>query len=86
MAENSDSPQKKDVEEPQAEENLVDPQTTLRSKCDESKCQATRLRYEQCNERVSQKTETTETCAEELVDFFSCVDHCVAKTLFNELK
>ena len=35
-------------------------------------------KLEECNTRVSAKTETEETCAQELYDYIHHVDHCVS--------
>ena len=33
--------------------------------------------------KVKSKTKTTETCFEEILDFYHCVDHCAAKDIFK---
>lgn len=33
-----------------------------------------------CNDRVSSRSSTEETCTEELFDYLHCVDHCVSKS------
>lgn len=59
----------------------------FQEKCGEKpKLVALHEKLEQCNERVSSKKQTTETCTEELIDYFHELDHCVAKTLFTKLK
>lgn len=68
------------------EEELVDPQETLRESCKEKHCQNYASRLQDCNDRVNSKTKTAETCFEEVVDLFHCVDHCASKTLFSKLK
>ncbi|XP_076750162.1 ubiquinol-cytochrome c reductase 11 kDa subunit [Xylocopa sonorina] len=69
------------------DEEVVDPQKIIRGKCSaEGKCAHLQLILETCNERVSSKTQTEETCMEELLDYVECVDHCVAKVLFSKLK
>ncbi|XP_014249766.1 cytochrome b-c1 complex subunit 6, mitochondrial-like [Cimex lectularius] len=67
------------------DEELVDPQVTLKESC-EPNCKSFKDRLNECSARVSSKSQTTETCVEELMDFVHCVDHCVAKTLFTKLK
>lgn len=69
------------------EEDIVDPQTVLREKCAEHG-NAPRLfeKYQACNDRVNSKSQTTETCVEELFDYLHELDHCVNKTLFSKLK
>ena len=44
------------------------------------------FRLEECNERVNSKTKTTETCMEEVIDFYHCVDHCAGPKIFAKLK
>ena len=58
---------------------MVDHQEVLREKCGEQpKCTKLKELMEECNDRVEGAEETEETCAEELFDFFHCVDHCVS--------
>lgn len=62
------------------QEEAVDHQEVLREKCGElPKCSSLKDKLDTCNERVSGKSSTTETCTEELFDFVHCVDHCVSK-------
>ncbi|XP_003746995.1 cytochrome b-c1 complex subunit 6, mitochondrial [Galendromus occidentalis] len=69
------------------EQELVDPQTTLREKCrEEPKCAAFKEKWDACETRVRSRKKTAETCSEELIDFIQCVDHCVAPELFKHLK
>ncbi|XP_070156835.1 cytochrome b-c1 complex subunit 6, mitochondrial [Polyergus mexicanus] len=69
------------------EEELVDPQKVLREQCaQEVKCSNLQEKLTTCNDRVNSRSNTEETCLEELVDYVQCVDHCVAKTLFSKLK
>ncbi|CAG5076743.1 Similar to UQCRH: Cytochrome b-c1 complex subunit 6, partial [Cotesia congregata] len=66
---------------------LVDPQKVLREKCQEQpKCVKFQERLSTCNDRVNSRTKTEETCLEELIDYVSCVDHCVSHDLFSKLK
>lgn len=75
------------AEDEPEEEELVDPQQTLRDSCnEEKKIQALREKYDTCNDRVNSRSKTTETCVEELFDYLHEVDHCVTKTLFSKLK
>nr|BAN20397.1 unkown protein [Riptortus pedestris] len=67
------------------DEELVDPQVVLKEQCGD-KCTNYKAKLDECYERVSSRSQTTETCAEELFDFIHCVDHCVAKDLFSKLK
>ena len=65
--------------EEEEEEDVVDPQDELKEKCAElSKCSKMRERLDECNDRVSSRTKTMETCTEEMFDFVHCVDHCVS--------
>lgn len=60
-------------------QDVEDPQDVLKAKCAElPKCAKFAEELETCNERVSSKTNTTETCMQELFDFVHCVDHCVS--------
>ncbi|XP_016986368.1 cytochrome b-c1 complex subunit 6, mitochondrial [Drosophila rhopaloa] len=69
------------------EEKLVDPQADLREKCEaKDHIQSLYQKYQECNDRVNGRSKTTETCMEELFDFVTEVDHCVAHTLFSKLK
>lgn len=68
------------------EEELVDPQTTLREKCAESHCTKYVEELQKCNDRVSSKSNTTESCYEELIDYVHCVDHCVSHDIHKYLK
>ncbi|XP_055641063.1 cytochrome b-c1 complex subunit 6, mitochondrial [Toxorhynchites rutilus septentrionalis] len=69
------------------EEDIIDPQTVLREKCAQEG-HATHLyeKYQACNDRVNSRSQTTETCVEELFDYMHELDHCVNKTLFSKLK
>ena len=69
------------------EEELVDPHDTLKEQYrDSAHCKSFLAKLEECNTRVNSKSETTETCAEELFDLLHCVDHCIAPKLFAKLK
>lgn len=69
------------------EEELVDPHQELKAKCSEAKhCAGYKAKLEECNDRVNSRSKTAETCVEELVDFYHCVDHCIVKDLFKMLK
>ena len=39
-----------------------------------------------CNDRVNSRSQTTETCVEELFDYLHHLDHCVQQSLFSKLK
>ncbi|KAL1501776.1 hypothetical protein ABEB36_007041 [Hypothenemus hampei] len=69
------------------EAELVDPQQVLRDQCLETAhCKTLADKYQACNDRVRSRSETTETCVEELFDLLHAVDHCVTKDLFSKLK
>ena len=52
---------------------------TLKEKCGQNKeCVALHEKLTTCNDRVNGKSNTTETCSEELFDYLHCVDHCVS--------
>ncbi|XP_063709458.1 cytochrome b-c1 complex subunit 6, mitochondrial [Culicoides brevitarsis] len=76
------------VKAQEEEEELVDQQDALRTKCREENGHAKHLweKYQGCNDRVNSKTQTSETCVEELVDYLHALDHCVSATLFKKLK
>ncbi|BES96499.1 Cytochrome b-c1 complex subunit 6-like, mitochondrial [Nesidiocoris tenuis] len=67
------------------EEELVDPQDVLREQC-QPHCASWKEKLETCNERVRSRSQTAETCVEEVIDFLHCMDHCVVKDLFSKLK
>lgn len=69
------------------EEEVVDPVEELREACTElKKINALFEELQNCNDRVSSKTKTAETCEQELFDFIHARDHCVAKQLFSRLE
>ncbi|XP_031847084.1 ubiquinol-cytochrome c reductase 11 kDa subunit [Nomia melanderi] len=69
------------------DDELIDPQKVLREKCSrKSECKTLQDKLNTCNDRVNSRTQTEETCLEELIDYVECVDHCVAETLFSKLK
>ncbi|XP_039752278.1 cytochrome b-c1 complex subunit 6, mitochondrial-like [Pararge aegeria] len=69
------------------EEELVDPQQALRDECSQ-KPDAQNLwgKYQECNDRVNSRSNTAETCEEELIDYIHILDKCVNKDLFKRLK
>ncbi|XP_071515019.1 cytochrome b-c1 complex subunit 6, mitochondrial-like [Panulirus ornatus] len=74
-------------EEEEEEEDLVDPLDGLKEACGASShCAELNERLSSCNDRVSSRSMTEETCSEELFDYLHCVDHCLAQTLFKKLK
>lgn len=69
------------------DDELVDPLDTLKEKCrGEPKCAAYGERLQECTDRVNSRSQTMETCTEELFDFLHCVDHCASKDIFKHLK
>ncbi|XP_067846157.1 cytochrome b-c1 complex subunit 6, mitochondrial [Heptranchias perlo] len=73
--------------EDEEEEDLVDPITTIRDQCEQNeKCVALRSRLGTCEERVNSRSQTAETCTEELFDFLHARDQCVADNIFSKLK
>jgi ubiquinol-cytochrome c reductase subunit 6 len=72
----------------QEEEELVDPGVVLKEKCSATDKHTVQLkaRLEECNNRVSGKSQTSETCTEELFDYLHALDHCVSQRLFSQLK
>lgn len=43
-------------------------------------------KYQKCNDRVNSKSQTTEQCTEEFFDYLHELDHCVAHSLWSNLK
>ncbi|CAM1292803.1 Uncharacterised protein g551 [Pycnogonum litorale] len=75
------------VEDEEEDEELIDPMDTLKDDCREKpNCVSFNEKLQQCADRVNSRSKTEETCEEELMDYFHCVDHCVSKTLFSKLK
>ena len=64
-------------------QDLVDPATAIKEACAENHCTAYKAKLDECNDRVRSKNKTTETCFEEILDFYHCVDHCAAKDVFK---
>lgn len=77
---------KAEEEDEEEEEDLVDPATAIKEACAENNCAALKAKLDECNDRVRGKTKTTETCFEEILDFYHCVDHCAAKDVFKHVK
>lgn len=52
---------------------------SVRETCGSSKpCSGYKEKLERCNDRVNGKSQTEETCVEELFDFLHCADSCVS--------
>ncbi|XP_062920591.1 cytochrome b-c1 complex subunit 6, mitochondrial [Mobula hypostoma] len=74
-------------EDEEEEEELVDPIINIREQCEQlEKCVQLRSRLDTCTDRVNSRSQTTETCTEELFDFLHARDHCVAEQIFSRLK
>merc|ERR1712179_725697 len=82
-AEEEDEPEEEEEED---EEDLIDPATAIKEACAENMCTSYKAKLGECEERVKSKTKTTETCFEEILDFYHCVDHCAAKDIFKHVK
>ncbi len=72
----------------QEEEELVDPGVVLKEKCAATDKHTLHLKakLEECNNRVNSRSQTAETCTEELFDYLHALDHCVTLKLFSQLK
>merc|ERR1712018_913732 len=69
------------------EEDLVDPAVQIKEDCANSAaCISSKERLDACNERVNSKENTEETCLEEILDFYHCMDHCAGPKIFSKLK
>ena len=74
-------------EEEEEEEDLVDPAEQIKTSCAESgECSKYKGRLDECTSRVESKSQTTETCFEEILDFYHCMDHCASKEIFSKVK
>ena len=82
-AEDEDEPEEEEEED---EEDLIDPAVEIKEKCADDHCTKYKNRLDECNDRVTSKNNTTETCLEEILDFYHCVDHCAANKIFAVLK
>ncbi|XP_068211509.1 cytochrome b-c1 complex subunit 6, mitochondrial-like [Palaemon carinicauda] len=84
---NDDPEEEEAEEEEEEEEELQDPLDSLKVECGNSKhCASLSEKYNECNDRVSSRTRTEETCSEELFDYLHCIDHCLTNSLFQKLK
>ncbi|XP_048394583.1 cytochrome b-c1 complex subunit 6, mitochondrial isoform X2 [Stegostoma tigrinum] len=64
-----------------------DPMIAIRERCEQiEKCVKLREILDSCTERVSSRSQTEETCTEELFDFLHARDHCVAENILSKLK
>ncbi|CAL1544270.1 unnamed protein product, partial [Lymnaea stagnalis] len=56
-----------------------DPIDEIKQHCGEKEeCVKLKQRLDECTARVESRSKTSETCAEELIDFMHCIDHCVS--------
>merc|ERR1711972_1125576 len=89
-AEEEDEPEEEEEageEEEEDEEDLVDPAVQIKEDCANSAaCISSKERLDACNERVNSKENTKETCLEEILDFYHCMDHCAGPKIFAKLK
>ena len=84
-AEEEEEPEPEEEEE--EEEDLVDPAQNIKDQCaDSNECSKYKSRFEECTSRVESKNQTTETCFEEILDFYHCMDHCASKEIFSKVK
>lgn len=68
------------------EEELEDPLDKVREACGEhAECTKLKDELELCNQRVSSRSNTEETCVQELFDFLECQDKCVSRLSYNLL-
>lgn len=69
-----------------AQDDASNPQDILKEKCGERpKIAAFYEKLQTCNDRVSSRKKTEETCAEELFDYMDALNNCVAENLFSKL-
>merc|ERR1711941_235566 len=74
-------------DEDEEEEELIDPLVTLREQCNSrTTAKALQAEYARCSERVESRSETEETCTQELFDMLHHRDECVAKQIHRFLK
>ncbi|KJP89749.1 hypothetical protein AK88_00457 [Plasmodium fragile] len=74
-------PKFKEREESQ---RTVDPRIELEKKC-QAKCVRPVHEYQSCVSRVQAKPEMKGNCLGQHEEMYICIDHCVAKDLFNYL-
>ncbi|XP_038657211.1 cytochrome b-c1 complex subunit 6, mitochondrial-like [Scyliorhinus canicula] len=74
-------------DEEEEEEEVVDLLTNIREQCEQIETCVKLLEIlDACTERVSSRSQTEETCTEELFDVLHTWDHCVAEKIFSKLK
>merc|ERR1712080_484969 len=84
--EEAEAEEEEEEEDEEDEEDLIDPHEVVREECATDHCQAVKARLDECNARVESKSATTETCFEEILDFYHCIDHCASKIILSKLK
>jgi len=86
-AEGDDDDDDDDDDDEEDEEDPEDPADALRESCTKSAtCRPLSKSFDACEERVSSKSKTEETCLEEYLNFIKCRDKCVSRDLFSKLK
>ena len=78
--------EEEEEDEDEDEEDLIDPADAIKEECKTSHCQSAMDKLEACNDRVNSKPDTEETCYEEILDFYHCLDHCASPKTFSKLK
>ncbi|XP_038074662.1 cytochrome b-c1 complex subunit 6, mitochondrial-like isoform X2 [Patiria miniata] len=64
-----------------------DPRDEILENCrEDSHCAGFKQELEVCQERVTSRSNTEETCTQELFDFLHCVDHCASEKIFKHVK
>merc|ERR1711963_573348 len=82
----AEAEEEEEEEDDEDEEDLIDPHEVVREECTKDHCQSVKDRLDECNARVESKSATTETCFEEILDFYHCIDHCASKIILSKLK
>ncbi|XP_038056863.1 cytochrome b-c1 complex subunit 6, mitochondrial-like isoform X1 [Patiria miniata] len=83
----NDPPEEEEEEEEEDEEDIVDPRDEILENCrEDSHCAGFKQEFEVCQERVTSRSNTEETCTQELFDFLHCVDHCASEKIFKHVK
>ena len=73
-----------DDEDDEDEEDPEDPADAIRESCSKApSCRPLMKSFESCEERVTSKSQTEETCLEEYLDFIKCRDKCVSSGFHN---
>lgn len=66
---------------------MEDPLEKVRDACGErAECTKLKTELDLCNQRVSSRSNTEETCVQELFDFLECQDKCVSSLCYILLK